>query len=419
MTASIHDVTGAAGRGREDLDVVERRATGDTIEVVLRAPPDLVYFTGHFPGDPLLPGVVQLNDVALAEVERAWPDLGPLERIQRLKFVRAIRPGDPFTLRLERRARPGQVALTILSGDEALCTSAVLSFGEATGYRLQATGERPHPSPPSQGGAPLDGSETPREHARPEACSLKPVASSSFRPCAVIPTFDDVATLAGVVEGVRAFVADVIVVDDGSAADALEAAGELERGGRARVVRRHRNGGKGAAVVDGLQLAHELGFTHALQVDADGQHDLRDVPRFLAAARAHPRAFVTGRPVFDRSAPQSRRAARLVSVFWVTLETAGRAIRDPLCGFRVYPVAATLAARPRARRMGHDPEVAVRLCWAGAPVINLDTRIRYLPGGASHYDLVWDNLEMVRTHTRLCLEAAPRLLWRWTRRGRQ
>lgn len=137
-------MTTAIDRPRTDLEVLGRRAEGDTLEVELRAPADLVYFSGHFPGDPLLPGVVQLNDVALAEVERSWPDLGPLERIQRLKFIHPIRPGDAFTLRLERRTRPGQVALAIRRPGGEVCTSAVLSFSDRGGG-LAAT--PPWPSP--------------------------------------------------------------------------------------------------------------------------------------------------------------------------------------------------------------------------------------------------------------------------------
>ncbi len=105
------------------------------------------------------------------------------------------------------------------------------------------------------------------------------------------------------------------------------------------------NGGKGAAVKTGLALARELGFTHALQVDADAQHDLDDVPRFLEAARSRPEALVLGAPVFDGSAPRSRLRARQITIFWTSFEAGAGVITDPMCGFRVYPVGAALAAR--------------------------------------------------------------------------
>ncbi len=242
-----------------------------------------------------------------------------------------------------------------------------------------------------------------------------------FRPCILIPTYNNAHTIGDVVDAARAHLGDVLVIDDGSDGEARATLGLLAREGRATVRRRPTNGGKGAAVVDGLRLAQELRFTHALQIDGDGQHDLDDIPRFLAAARARPAAMITGRPVFDATAPRSRRIGRLISQFWVSLETAGRVIHDPLCGFRVYPVEATLAARPRAMRMGHDPEVAVKLYWRGAPIINIDTRIKYLSadqGGVSHFHLFWDNLEMSWTHTRLCVQMGPRLAWRWLQWGR-
>jgi glycosyltransferase involved in cell wall biosynthesis len=210
----------------------------------------------------------------------------------------------------------------------------------------------------------------------------------------------------------------VIIVDDGSAPPGRKVARQLAREGLALLVRRGQNGGKGAAVHDGLRRANDLGFSHALQVDADGQHDLADIPRFLEAARSHPEALITGQPLFDESAPRSRIIGRLVTKLWTTLETGGLAIADPMCGFRIYPVAAALAARPRSRRMEYDVEIAVRMFWNGSPIVNVPTRVRYLPveqGGVSHYRLVKDNVLMSLTHARLVNEAPARLVVRWVK----
>ncbi len=231
--------------------------------------------------------------------------------------------------------------------------------------------------------------------------------------CALIPTYDNPRTVRAVVERVRAHVADVVVVDDGSAEAGREAVRALERDRLAHVVRREVNGGKGAAVKDGLAAARDLGFTHAIQIDADGQHDVDDIPRFLAAARADPAALVLGCPVFDAGAPRARVRGRLVSRFWTDLETAGRAIADPLCGFRIYPVDAALRAGAGADRMGFDAEIAVRMVWQGCPTVNLPTRVRYLTaeeGGVSHFRMFRDNVEISWSHTRLCATALLRLL---------
>ncbi len=246
------------------------------------------------------------------------------------------------------------------------------------------------------------------------------MSSLPFYVCAVIPTYDNPATVRAVVLGVRAHVADVVLVDDGSGAAGRAAVDAVAREGLARVERRARNGGKGAAVKTGFAAAQRLGASHVLQIDADGQHDLTDVPRFLAEARAHPDALILGQPVFDASQPRARAFARQISIFWVNVETGGRAIADPQCGFRVYPLAAALAARARGDHMEFDLELPVRMVWAGTPVRNLPTRVRYLSaaeGGVSHFDVLRDNARISWLHTRLVFGAAGRALSAIARAG--
>jgi polyprenyl-phospho-N-acetylgalactosaminyl synthase len=236
---------------------------------------------------------------------------------------------------------------------------------------------------------------------------------SEFRPCALIPTYDNAATVRAVVERVRLHLEHVVLVDDGSGASGRRAVDGIARDGLAHVERRKRNGGKGAAVKTGFAAARRLGFSHALQVDADGQHDLDDIPRFLERARERPDALVVGRPVFDASQPRGRAFGRRISIFWVHLETGGRIIDDPQCGFRVYPIAAAVAARARGNHMEFDQELLVRMVWAGTPVINLPTRVRYLSpeeGGVSHFDLLRDNLRISWLHARLVTTATAQAL---------
>ncbi|MFH4094798.1 glycosyltransferase family 2 protein, partial [Acinetobacter baumannii] len=59
------------------------------------------------------------------------------------------------------------------------------------------------------------------------------------------------------------------------------------------------NKGKGQAVITGLRAARELGLSHALQLDADGQHCWDDIPKFLEQSGQHPDAMVIGQPYFD------------------------------------------------------------------------------------------------------------------------
>jgi glycosyltransferase involved in cell wall biosynthesis len=236
---------------------------------------------------------------------------------------------------------------------------------------------------------------------------------SNFRPCVLLPTYDNPDTIANVVARVREHVQDVVVVDDGSGERAQGIIAGLGAAGLAHVVRRASNGGKGAAVKSGFRAAAELGYTHALQVDADGQHAVEDIPRFLHAAAQHPECLVLGAPSFDASVPKARLYGRQITVLWTHVETGGRVIADPMCGFRVYPLAAALSCAPRADHMDFDPEIAVRMVWHGTRVLNLPTHVRYVSreqGGVSHFQLVRDNLRITLMHTRLVCMAILRLL---------
>lgn len=233
----------------------------------------------------------------------------------------------------------------------------------------------------------------------------------TLRPCALVPTYDNPATLRDVVRRVREHLADVLVVDDGSGPEARAVCEALAAEGLARVVHRARNGGKGAAVKDGFRAARGQGFTHALQVDADGQHAIEDIPRLLDAARARPEALVLGQPVFDASAPKARRYGREITRFWTDVEAGGPVIGDPMCGFRVYPLDAAIAAGARGDAMDFDPEIAVRLVWMGVPVVNVPTRVRYVSraeGGVSHFRMVRDNALISWMHTQLMLTRIAR-----------
>ena len=228
--------------------------------------------------------------------------------------------------------------------------------------------------------------------------------AEGFRACVVIPTYDNPQTIKAVVEEARRYVPDVLVVDDGSGAPGRAACDELASRGVARIFRRTRNGGKGAAVKEGLRRARDLGFTHAVQVDADGQHDLRHIPRLLEIGLQRPQALVLGCPEFDDSAPRVRRVARRFTQFWVDLEVGPGVIRDAMVGFRLYPIAATLSAQARGDRMDFDVEVPIRMAWRQTPIVNLPVPVRYLSkeeGGVSHFQPLRDNLRFSWLHARL------------------
>jgi hypothetical protein len=188
-----------------------------------------------------------------------------------------------------------------------------------------------------------------------------------------------------------------------------------------------RNQGKGAAVLHGLREAAARGYTHALTMDADGQHPADSIREFMAASERAPQALILGNPVFDASAPRIRVIGRRLSNGWANLETLWAGIGDSLYGFRVYPIQPLLAVmEPRRwmRRFDFDVEAAVRLVWRGLTPINLATPVRYFrpeEGGVSHFNYVRDNLLLSWMHARLFAEfllRLPRLFWRRERNRR-
>jgi glycosyltransferase involved in cell wall biosynthesis len=243
----------------------------------------------------------------------------------------------------------------------------------------------------------------------------QPDRNPIFRPCLVIPVYEHAGPLRTVLEKLRPGGFRCVVVDDGSGEACRKALEDLATALDTQVTlkRLERNGGKGAAVKAGLRLAADLGFTHALQVDADGQHDLDAVPRLLAAAEREPAAVICGLPVFDASVPASRLYGRRVTNFWIRVNTLSGGIPDGMCGLRVYPLAATLRVLGAGRtgnRMDFDPEVLVRLKWAGLALRFLPVAVNYPEGGVSHFRLGQDNALISWMHTRLFFGMLARLV---------
>jgi polyprenyl-phospho-N-acetylgalactosaminyl synthase len=239
------------------------------------------------------------------------------------------------------------------------------------------------------------------------------MSGNGFRPCALIPVYNHGGTVGAVAAALAREGLPIMMVDDGSDQDTkaqLSRTQELVPG--CTLLTLPRNSGKGTAVRFGLLRAAEAGYTHVLQVDADGQHALADVPTFIRESRARPDAVVSGAPVFDDSIPRGRRIGRKITVFWVAVETLSRDIPEAMCGFRVYPVApvrALLSRRRLSPRMGFDIEVLVRLHWRGVPIHFVPTHVVYPPGGISHFHMVKDNIAISLVHTRLFFGMIARL----------
>lgn len=224
----------------------------------------------------------------------------------------------------------------------------------------------------------------------------------------LIPSYNPGPRLADTVRAARAHWDPVWVVVDGSTDGSAALLAGLEHDDPGlRVLVRAQNGGKGAAVLDGLTAAVSAGYTHVLTMDSDGQHPAECIGAFMSASAAAPEAMILGAPVFDSTAPRIRLRGRRIANWWTQLETLWSGIADTLFGFRVYPIGPLLQVMQRTRwmrRFDFDAEAVVRLSWRGIPVRNLAAPCRYFTaaeGGVSHFNYWRDNVLLTWMYTRL------------------
>ncbi|WP_423194277.1 glycosyltransferase family 2 protein [Cupriavidus sp. H18C2] len=245
-------------------------------------------------------------------------------------------------------------------------------------------------------------------------------SDASFRPVVLVPVYDHEGAIGAMVDAILRHPIPCLLVDDGSGPACERVLREIADAhpARIRLVRLPQNQGKGGAIMAGFEAAAELGYTHALQIDADGQHDATCIPQFLALAEADPQAMICGHPVYDASVPKHRLYARYLTHVWVWINTLSFEIRDSMCGLRVYPLAAVTRLMREVRlgrRMEFDTEVLVHLVWRGVRIVNVPTRVTYPADGVSHFQALRDNVLISRMHTRLFFGMVwrlPRLLWR-------
>jgi glycosyltransferase involved in cell wall biosynthesis len=241
--------------------------------------------------------------------------------------------------------------------------------------------------------------------------------------CLIIPVYNHEEAIPRVISKLKVYGIPCLLVNDGSSVVCSKVLADCARheSNWINLLNRHQNGGKGAAVMDGFKEAIRLGFTHAIQIDADGQHDFNDISKFLEASRLNPQAMILGNPVFDETVPRSRLYGRKFTNLWIWINTLSFAITDGICGFRLYPLAAVeqlISKTQIAKRMDFDIEIVVRLFWQGVEVINILTAVKYPFDGVSHFNLWRDNLMISKTHARLffgMLIRIPQLLLRHLR----
>lgn len=241
---------------------------------------------------------------------------------------------------------------------------------------------------------------------------------SSYKACFLIPCFNHGATMPEVVSSLLEFELPIIIVDDGSELATKQFLAPLAENSNVTLVTLEQNQGKGSAVKAGIKKAQEIGFSHTIQIDADGQHDLEALPTLIEASQAKPQRLISGRPVYDESVPKARLYGRYATHIWVWIETLSLSIKDSMCGFRAYPINQTQAVLNKydvGSRMDFDIEILVRLYWEGCDIDFVKTRVIYPENGVSHFDALWDNVKISWMHTRLffgMLPRAPKLITR-------
>lgn len=248
----------------------------------------------------------------------------------------------------------------------------------------------------------------------------KPSSEIKMKICIIIPVYNHEHAIRQVIAKLKPYNIPCLLINDGSsvACSAVLEDTVRQESGWLTLLNRVANGGKGAAVIDGFKVAKRLGYTHALQIDADGQHNTDDIPRFLEAGRLNPHAMILGQPVFDESVPKNRLYGRRVTNLWIAINTLSLAIADGMCGFRLYPLATVdklISTTHIGLGMDYDIEIVVRLYWQGVETINIPTAVSYPYDGVSHFRLWRDNVLISKAHARLffgMLIRIPQLLLR-------
>ena len=230
----------------------------------------------------------------------------------------------------------------------------------------------------------------------------------------VIPVYRHGSTLEAVVKNLLSHELPIIVVDDGNDEEnRAYISGVAEKYPLVKVVTRNKNGGKGRAMIDGIRKAEEMGLTHVLQLDSDGQHDAGKAERFFELSKQNPEAIICGYPEYSAEAPKKRVNGRKFANGWIHFVTLSKDIKDAMIGFRIYPVEAFLSMLKHTLyidgRMGFDIDVLVRQYWRGIPVISESVKVSYPADGISNYNYFTDTMRVSGTYARLCLGLIPRL----------
>lgn len=234
--------------------------------------------------------------------------------------------------------------------------------------------------------------------------------------CALIPAYNNVTTAADVVRRVLAYL-PVIAVADGPTDGTLESLQSIEDE-RLTIVSYERNRGKGYALRQGFRKARELGYTHVLTIDSDGQHYPEDIPALVRMAKIRPDAMIIGsRGLKQANMPGKNTFANKFSNFWFCLQT-GLRLPDTQTGLRVYPLHRLRGEWLMTNR--YEAELLLLVCtaWAGVSFVPVPVRVYYPPQEerVSYFRPARDFTRISLLNTLLCVGAlCYGLIGRWWR----
>ena len=235
-----------------------------------------------------------------------------------------------------------------------------------------------------------------------------------MKPCIIIPVYNHQEAIVHVIERLKPQGIPCFLINDGSSDECSLVLNFISKEHKDWVTlyEREQNGGKGAAVIDGFKLAIQQGYSHAIQIDADGQHCFEDIESFLKASQQHPEKLILGKPCFGDEVPKSRLYGRQITTIWIWINTLSLSIADGMCGFRCYPLVAVdslLQSTLLGQQMDFDIDIVVRLYWQGLDMINIPTQVNYPIDGISHFNLLQDNILISKKHAQLFFGMLPRI----------
>lgn len=368
---------------------------GNSATYRCRLHPEAPVFKAHFPGFPILPGVLTLKMVvdAINASQFFSTQTLTVQSIGNAKYLAVVNPQETQEVEIS-------VAL-----------KAEKNADELTVFQFKAT---------------VQNGET-RFATFSFSCTAADfitVGVEENEVCAVIPTYQNAKTLLQVVADVHRVVDTVFVVDDGSndgTAALLDKATGNER--PEKVLTHPKNCGKGAALKTGLTYARQQGFRYAVTVDADGQHRADDIPALLKAVEEEPDALAIGsRGLQHENMPAKSTFANRFSNFWFALQTLQR-LPDTQSGLRVYPLRRLHGLRWMSARYEAELTLLVFSAWAGVKLLPVPVSVYYPPRDqrVTHFRLGRDFTRISVLNTLLCFLMVvygwPRIFCRQIARG--